>query len=181
MHTAAATRAEFQQRLRECLLAFSRSAAGPRHASAALGAMAAEAAALMGAPRASIWLHDRRARELWLAALVRRLGGRRAASGYRPASPASLRAMGLTLDRPTRLGDDVTSPIVAPLRGWRRALGTLVIEGDVRRARPPTRHWSWRTTSRASCRWSSRTSCWSRRWSASTGCSRTRSTRSRTC
>ena len=35
-------------------------------------------------------------------------------------------ALALTLERPVRLG----SSIVAPLRGWRRALGALVLEGE---------------------------------------------------
>jgi C4-dicarboxylate-specific signal transduction histidine kinase len=118
----------FQQRLRECVLAFSRQAGSPSTFPEALAPMAAEAAALMGAARASIWIHDRRARELWLVAssdAPEPAHGPRLAAGE--AGPPA--ALGLTLDRPTRLGDDPTSSIVAPLRGWRRALGTLVLEG----------------------------------------------------
>jgi PAS domain S-box-containing protein len=92
--------------------------------------MATEAATLMGAGRASIWLHDRRAHELWLAATSDPRGqaeGPRL-SADETGSPA---ALGLTLDSPTRLGDAPTSSIVAPLRGWRRALGTLVLDGGV--------------------------------------------------
>jgi C4-dicarboxylate-specific signal transduction histidine kinase len=87
--------------------------------------MAAEAAALMGSGRASIWLHDRRARELWLASDGGRSGDMRVETGA-TEHPA---ALGLTLDGPIRLGDLPESFIVAPLRGWRRSLGTLVLEG----------------------------------------------------
>jgi PAS domain S-box-containing protein len=88
--------------------------------------MAGEAAALVGASRASIWLHDRRARELWLAASSepgRADGTRIPAAGDAPA------AFGLTLDAPIARPDPGGSSIVAPLRGWRRALGTLIFEG----------------------------------------------------
>ena len=92
--------------------------------------MAAEAATLMGAPRAAIWLHDRRAREVWLAGSSDAPEAAAAVAVRVPAGQADApAALGLTLDRPRRLGDAVTSPIVAPLRGWRRALGSLVIEG----------------------------------------------------
>ena len=81
------------------MLAFSRSADSRSTLPEALAAMAGEAAALMGATRASIWLHDRRTRDLWLVA---------------------------SSERPVRLG----SSIVAPLRGWRRALGALILDGE---------------------------------------------------
>jgi len=106
------------------MLAFSRSADSRSTLPEALAAMAGEAAALMGATRASIWLHDRRARELWLVASSE--AG--AADGTRVAADASetAAALALTLESPVRLG----SSIVAPLRGWRRALGALVLEGE---------------------------------------------------
>jgi len=106
------------------MLAFSRSADSRSTLPEALAAMAGEAAALMGATRASIWLHDRRARELWLVASSE--AG--AADGTRVAADASetAAALALTLESPVRLG----SSIVAPLRGWRRALGALILEGE---------------------------------------------------
>jgi two-component system, NtrC family, sensor kinase len=88
----------------------------------------------LGAQRASVWLHDRRARELSLVAS--------SDPGYRSAThrvsitdPDVPAALGLRLER-AQLLDTVAGPepvIVTPLRGWRRALGTLVVEG------PPTR------------------------------------------
>ena len=116
----------FQQRLEACGLAFSR----PRELRAtmaeALAGMADEAADLTGAAQVSIWLHDRRARDLWLAA---RSGSAtftatRIAVGDAAAPPA----LGLTLDRPLRAPGPHAGLIIAPLRGWRRALGTMVLE-----------------------------------------------------
>ena len=114
----------FQQQLRECSLAFTRDAAGAASLTDALRTMAAEAAALLGVPCASIWLHDRRARDLWLAASS---AGQEAAGTARVAAGdgSSPVARGMTLEQPARIGDR----IVAPLRGWRRALGTLTVEG----------------------------------------------------
>jgi PAS domain S-box-containing protein len=82
----------------------------------------------VGARRSSVWLHDRRARELLLLASS---DNAYAAAGHRVAvgdadQPA---ARGLRLDRPQILPGPAEPSIIAPLRGWRRALGTLVIEG----------------------------------------------------
>ena len=106
------------------MLAFSRSADSRSTLPEALAAMAGEAAALMGATRASIWLHDRRTRELWLVASSEAgvADGTRVAADA-PETPA---ALALTLESPVRLG----SSIVAPLRGWRRALGALILDGE---------------------------------------------------
>ena len=84
----------------------------------------------VGARRSSVWLHDRRARELLLAAssdaAYRALGSRVASTD--PKAPA---ARGLRLDRPQILDDQPHPTLIGPLRGWRRALGTLVIEGPL--------------------------------------------------
>jgi PAS domain S-box-containing protein len=82
----------------------------------------------VGARRSSVWLHDRRARELLLLASS---DNAYTAAGHRVAvgdadQPA---ARGLRLDRPQVLPGPAEPSIIAPLRGWRRALGTLVIEG----------------------------------------------------
>ena len=84
----------------------------------------------VGAQRASVWLHDRRARELSLFAS--------SDPGYRTATrrvsitdPDVPAALGLRLER-AQILDGRTGPepvLVMPLRGWRRALGTLVVEG----------------------------------------------------
>jgi len=83
----------------------------------------------VGARRASVWLHDRRARELALFAS--------SDPGYRAATrrvsitdPDVPAALGLRLERAQVLGHiGPDAVLVTPLRGWRRALGTLVIEG----------------------------------------------------
>ena len=116
----------FQQRLEACGLAFARPPELRTTMPQALAAMADEAAALTDAARVTIWLHDRRARELWLAAR----------SGHRPVTPTRIAAdetseppaLGLSLERPVQLPTPHASLIVAPLRGWRRALGTIVLE-----------------------------------------------------
>ncbi len=88
----------------------------------------------VGARRSSVWLHDRRARELLLLASS---DNAYVAAGHRVAigdaeQPA---ARGLRLDRPQILPGPAEPSIpaepliIAPLRGWRRALGTIVIEG----------------------------------------------------
>ncbi len=86
----------------------------------------------VGAERTSVWLHDRRDRSLSLVAssdpAVRDAGQKVAASD--PDAPA---ARGLRLDQPQVLGIEShrggEPVLITPLRGWRRALGTLVLEG----------------------------------------------------
>jgi PAS domain S-box-containing protein len=84
----------------------------------------------VGTRRTSVWLHDRRARALWLAAssdAVYRAAGHRVAVGD-PDTPA---ARGLRLEHPQILDGQPEPVLITPLRGWRRALGTLVVEGAV--------------------------------------------------
>jgi len=113
------------KRLRELLLLFSRTVSGSLGLGAALEAVTPEIGDVFGARQVEIWLHDRRNRQVVLAATT----------AGRPAAPVPIddpghyAASGLRLDRPSILGTQV----VAPLRGWRRALGSLVIErGDER-------------------------------------------------
>jgi len=82
----------------------------------------------VGTRRASVWLHDRRARELALVASSDpAYGASRARVGIGdPDIPA---ARGLRLERPQILDDGSEPVLISPLRGWRRALGTLVVEG----------------------------------------------------
>jgi PAS domain S-box-containing protein len=89
----------------------------------------------IGTKRASVWLHDRRARELAVVAS--------SDPGYGAATdrvgisdPDAPSARGLRLERAQILDGNGQYPdtvLIAPLRGWRRALGTLVIEGPSRR------------------------------------------------
>ena len=87
----------------------------------------------VGTRRVSVWLHDRRARELWLVAssdAEHTAAAQRVAVGDSD-QPA---ARGLRLDQPQILHDihhGAEPVLITPLRGWRRALGTLVVEGAV--------------------------------------------------
>jgi PAS domain S-box-containing protein len=81
----------------------------------------------LGARRTSVWLHDRRARQLALMASTDPAWRARAPRvGLAEAGAAPAR--GLRLLEPEIVRDGSSTIVVAPLRGWRRALGTLVIE-----------------------------------------------------
>jgi PAS domain S-box-containing protein len=120
------------RRIQELLLGFSRGISATLSVATALDALAAETNTLFGTRRVSVWLHERRARELVLAASSDR---KYAAAGTRVATDAdTLAGRGLRLDAPqfmTPRGATVRT-LLAPLRGWRRALGTLVIDGEPR-------------------------------------------------
>jgi two-component system, NtrC family, sensor kinase len=82
---------------------------------------------VIGARRASVWIHERRARLLSLLASSDpryRATAPRVPSGDPVAAPAR----GMRLERADAL-DDPEPVVIAPLRGWRRALGALVLEG----------------------------------------------------
>jgi PAS domain S-box-containing protein len=111
------------KRLRELLLLFSRGVSTSLGLNAALESLTPEIRDILGAGAVEIWLHDRRTRHLVLAA---------SSNGHAPGDTVSIddtshyAAGGLRLDRPKLRGGHM----VAPLRGWRRALGTLVIDRD---------------------------------------------------
>ncbi|MGH9410458.1 MAG: ATP-binding protein [Vicinamibacterales bacterium] len=113
-------------RLRELLLLFSRSLSASLTLPAALEAVTPAIRRALGARSVEIWLHERRVRELSLVASIGPRPPKTRISIEDRSHPA---AWGLRLDRPTRRG----AHLAAPLRGWRRALGTLVVE---RRATP---------------------------------------------
>ena len=108
------------QRLRDLLLQFSRQVAGSPGLSPALEALTPEILDVLGVAGVEVWLHDRRARQLSLAASA---GGREPGLQVAADDPSEAAAEGLRLERPVVRGGQ----IVAPLRGWRRALGTLVL------------------------------------------------------
>src|SRR5512141_2262444 len=120
------------RRIQELLLGFSRGISSTLSVATALDALSTETNTLFGTRRVSVWIHERRARELVLAASSDRSY---AAAGIRVATASeSVAGRGLRLDAPQFL----TIPgaafrtLVAPLRGWRRALGTVVIDGEPR-------------------------------------------------
>jgi PAS domain S-box-containing protein len=121
-----AREAVLHEHLRELFLAFSRSLSD-LNVTAGLQTLACDANALFGARRTSIWLHERQTRQLLLAAASDGNLDQAPLSTADLAAPAS---RGLRLDRPRILVSPSEQILVGPLRGWRRALGTLVIEGQ---------------------------------------------------
>jgi signal transduction histidine kinase len=121
---------------RDLSQAFWRGISSTTSLGASLAGVLAEFNRYLGSKRAGVWLHDRRARELWLVA-----------SSDGPANPPTARvpvgdpdhpaARGLRLEHASMLPASSGSVLVAPLRGWRRALGTLVIEGPGEGTREP--------------------------------------------
>jgi PAS domain S-box-containing protein len=111
------------RRLRELLLLFSRGISSTLNLATALETVAIEITQMVGASAATVWLHDRRARELELTASSEPsvTGGARVSTDD-ATHPA---ARGLRLDRP----EVVDGVLLAPLRAWRRALGALVLTG----------------------------------------------------
>ncbi len=119
-----------RKRLQEALLVFSRAVSARLDVGAALEALSREINALFGAERTSIWLHDRRTHTLSLAASS---DPRQDASHETiPTADDNPIARGLRQEGVQITGSGAARMLVAPLRGWRRALGTLVIDGRAR-------------------------------------------------
>lgn len=93
--------------------------------SAALEPVVRTANEAFRARRTSVWLYERRSRELSLAASSS--GPSDLPAGRADLSTAAGR--GLHLERAIVLSETAQRTIVAPLRGTRRALGTVIIEG----------------------------------------------------
>ena len=112
------------KRLRELVLQFSQEVSKTFSLTAALELVTPGIREVLGATGTEIWLHDRRNRLLTLAASA----GAAGAAGTRvPADDSShYAADALRLEAPVRRD----AAIVTPLRGWRRALGALVLTGD---------------------------------------------------
>jgi PAS domain S-box-containing protein len=86
---------------------------------------------LFGADCTSVWIHDRRARHLMLRASSDTQGllrGTRVdvADATAPAAVAMRRTRAEIV---STAADEVTAMVTVPLRGYRRALGTIVFEG----------------------------------------------------
>ena len=125
--------AELQRDVRKLLLSFSNSVSSALNLAAGLDTLCREANSLFDTTRTSVWLHQRRQRELVLAASSDPTVSRDACvSTDDPWSPA---ARGLRRPAPELLSASPDDPadrppfMVVPLRGRRRALGTLVLEG----------------------------------------------------
>jgi PAS domain S-box-containing protein len=128
--TMLARERELHQRLRQFTSRSARRITSPLNVASALVALSQDTNALFGADVTSIWLHDRRTRELVLggSSSVERGDAIERVAADDPVAPA---ARGLRLDRPRILAGFSRPVLVAPLRGWRRALGTLVVEGPL--------------------------------------------------
>jgi len=111
------------KRLRELLLLFSQGVSNTFSLTAALEPLTPGIRDILGATAVEIWLHDRRSRLLTLAASA---GGDTPGQRVSVEDASHYAADGLRLERPALRGNR----IVAPLRGWRRALGTLTIERE---------------------------------------------------
>src|SRR6187402_3428770 len=119
-----------QPAFRELSRTFWRGVSSTAGRGSALEEVLAEFNSHIGTRRASVWLHHRRARELYLFASSD-VGHRK--SGPRiPASDSNhAAARGLRLEQPLIFQEAPDAVLIAPLRGWRRALGTLVVEGTL--------------------------------------------------
>ena len=122
---------ELQRDLRELLNEFGESLSATLNLSAGLDIFCHGANRLFGADRTSVWIHDRRARHLVLRASS---DPEHIARGVRvgiddPLTPASSAMRTARAEIIVPEADAVTSTVTVPLRGTRRALGTIVFEG----------------------------------------------------
>ena len=119
-----------RRRLQDALLIFSRGVSAQLALEAGLEALSREVNEIFGAERTSVWLHDRRTHTLKLAGSsdVRHDASQEKIS----TADDSPIARGLRQDAAQISGSGASRMLVAPLRGWRRALGTLVIDGNTR-------------------------------------------------
>lgn len=117
-----------RKRLQEAFLVFSRGVAAKLSLSTALGTFTRDVNELFGTARTSVWLYDRETRLLTLAGSSdpREVSSAATVSADEDAPPARA----LRRDSPELTGSEADSCLAAPMRGWRRALGTLVIEGQ---------------------------------------------------
>ena len=125
-------RDQVQQDLRELLAAFAESLSATLNLGTGLDTLCHRANLFFGADRTSVWIHDRRSRHLALRASS---DPEHAARGVRistedteaPAAVAMRRARAEIVH--TESDHAATSMVTVPLRGCRRALGTIVFEG----------------------------------------------------
>jgi PAS domain S-box-containing protein len=110
------------------LLAFSQGVSDSLGLAAALEPLTPQIRDILEAEVVEIWLHKRRERKVVLATSA---GGRPVGDEVAVDDTTHDAAEGLRLERPEYRG----TRIVAPLRGWRRALGALII--DQRGSRDP--------------------------------------------
>jgi two-component system NtrC family sensor kinase len=124
---------EVQRDIRELLNEFAAGLSTSLNIDAGLDTMCLGANRLFGADRTSVWIHDRRARHLTLQASsdadqVSR-GVRVSSDDPHAPAAAAMRRSRAELLSGSHEYDVSTSTVTVPLRGCRRALGTIVFEG----------------------------------------------------
>ncbi len=129
--TRVAGESDLQCQLRNLLQEFSRSVSSIT-LTAGLEALCIGTNRLFGADRTSVWLHDRRARMIVLSASsdVVYLAQERRISTSDALAPAAigLRRERVEIAASTNAGGGHTGMLTIPLKGKRRALGTMVLE-----------------------------------------------------
>ena len=126
-------RVELHRHIREMLRAFSEAVSFALDLTAGLDALCLSANDIFSAKRTSVWLHERRQRELVLAASSEPVSGRELrvpTSDLTKPAARGLRAVSAELESmPAHDGGTVAKLMLVPLKGRRRALGTVVLEG----------------------------------------------------
>ena len=126
-------RDELQRDLRELLAEVSERLSATLSLGAGLDVLCHGACRLFGADRTSVWIHDRRARQLVLEAssdLAHVERGARVASDDSLAPAAcGMRRTRADIVWPDGEAGAATSVVTVPLRGRRRALGAIVLDG----------------------------------------------------
>jgi hypothetical protein len=123
-------REEFEHEIRELLDAFALQLSATLDLSRALEPLCVGAARLFAADRTTVWLHDRESRLLEPVASSD-AGSLAASQNVRTDDPLASPAVALRTPRAglSTRGAEATSLLTVPLRGCRRALGTVVFEG----------------------------------------------------
>ena len=124
-------RDELQRDLRELIDEFSGSLSATLNLAAGLDIFCHGANRLFGADRTSVWIHDRRTRQVVLQASSdpEHFARGVSVSTDDPTAPAAVAMRRVRAEIISPSGDVVTSMVTVPLRGCRRALGTIVFDG----------------------------------------------------
>jgi PAS domain S-box-containing protein len=122
--------ADLLRDLRELIDEFSASISATLNLTAGLEIFCVGANRLFGADRTSVWVHDRRGRQLVLqgSSDPETISRNVRVSADDPLAPAAA-AMRRSRAEIASNNDEATCTVTVPLRGYRRALGTIVFEG----------------------------------------------------
>ena len=122
---------DLRRDVRALLEEFSASLSATLNLAAGLDIFCHGANQLFAADRTSVWIHDRRARHLELQASSSPGADARGAqvSAEDTTTPAAVAMRQARADIVYRSADEPTAMVTVPLRGCRRALGTIVFEG----------------------------------------------------